>query len=342
MSPGGDGPATPDDAPDPALAEVHASANAPAVAPPSRPLFREQAMAAHRRGSNLGSPLQIVPAWIRWSSRVVVLAVAAAILFAALVRVGDFARGPAVIRMEGRTLLATHAAGSVVEIPVQPGQRVRQGAVLVRLDDAPQRAELERATHEYDLLLTRLLREPDDVSLRKQLASLAVTAELARAHLADRVLLAPEDGTVSDIRVRVGLQVQPGDAIVAIDSPDSRPIVVAMLPGHERPRLSRARGRMLLELDGFSRQRVPVVLRSIADEVVGPSEALRFLGKDEASAMPIRGPVVMVEAVIEELEFEADGTRYRFYDGMQGALEIEVDSQTLLESVLPELDGGRP
>lgn len=326
---------------EPALAEVQASANAPAALPVQRPLFREQAMAAHRRGSNLGSPLQIVPAWIRWSTRIVVLAIVAAIAFAALVRVGDFARGPAVIRMAGRNVIATHAAGSVVGIPVQPGMRVQAGAVLLRLDDAPQRAELARATHEYELLLGRLLREPDDESLRKQLASLSVTTELARAHVDDRTLRAPDEGTVSDIRVRVGQQVVPGDAIVAIDSPGSRPIVVAMLPGHERPRLSSARGRMLLELDGFARERVPVVLRSIADEVVGPNEALRFLGKDESSALEVRGPVVMVEAVIEDLEFEVDGTRYRFYDGMQGALEVEVDSQTLLESVLPELGGRR-
>jgi HlyD family secretion protein/Biotin-lipoyl like len=233
------------------------------------------------------------------------------------------------------------AAGSVVEIPVHPGQRVDRGDVLLRLDDAPQRAELERATREYELLLARLLRAPDDVNLRKQLASLDVAAQLARARLVDRVLVASEAGTVSDIRARVGQQVQPGDALVAVDRPDSRAVIVAMLPGHERPRLSATSGGVLLELDGFSRRLVPVTLRSIADEVVGPDEALRFLGKDQVGAVEVHGPVVVIEAVIEGAEFEADGNRYRFYEGMQGALEIEVGQQTLLESVLPEGLGGR-
>lgn len=330
--PGPQGPSN-----DPALAGVQGSGNAPAVAPPvqPRPLFREQAMEAHRRGNTLGSPLHVVPAWIRWSMRAVVSMVIAAVVFAAVAQVGDFARGPAVIRMEGRSVLAALAAGSVIEIPVQPGAHVAAGTVLVRLDDGPQQAELARAVDEYELLLARLLREPDDASLRKQLASLDVAAELARSRVAERTLRAPQDGTVSDIRVHVGQIVAPGDALVALDRPDSKPVVIAMLPGHERPRLTSAPSELQLELDGFPRIRIPVTLRSIADEVVGPNEALRFLGKDQAGALEIRGPVVMVEAVIEGHEFVADDGTYRFYDGMQGALEVEVDSRSLLESILP-------
>lgn len=340
MPEGVDEPAAVTDAPSEALVGVQGT-GAPALAPPVRPLFREQAMAAHRRGTSWGSPLHVVPAWIRWSTRTVGLLVISAVVFAALVRVGDFARGPAVIRMEGRTVLASLAAGSVIEIPVAPGQRVAAGTVLLRLDDGPQRAELARAEAEYELLLVRLLREPDDGALRKQLASLDVSAQHARTRVEERTLRAPEDGTVSDIRVRVGHTVQPGDALVALDRPDSRPVVVAMLPGHERPRLSTTPTELLLELDGFPRVRVPVTLRSIADEVVGPAEALRFLGKDQAGAFDVRGPVVMVEAVVDAAEFTADGDTYRLYDGMQGALEIEVDSRTLLESVLPGMGGRR-
>jgi biotin carboxyl carrier protein len=283
----------------------------------------------------------VVPGWIRWSSRAALLVVICGVVFASCVRIGDFARGPAVIRMDGRRILTARAAGSVADILVQPGQRFTRGAVLLRLDDAPQRAELVRATREYELLLARLLREPDDVTLRKQLASLDVAADLARARLDERVLVATEPGTVSDIRVRVGQQVQPGDALVAIDRPNARAVVVAMLPGHERPRLSATSGEMLLELDGFSRGRVRVSVNSIADDVVGPAEAQRFLGQEQAGALEIHGPVVMVEAVIDDLEFEADGSRYRFYEGMQGSLEIEVGALTILESVLPEELGGR-
>jgi membrane fusion protein (multidrug efflux system) len=301
-------------------------------------MFRDQAVHAYRRGAAMGSPLRIVPTWMVWSTRIIVLAVLVASAFAVLAKIGDYARGPAVIRVEGRQVIGSRSSGNVTAIEVQPGTRVEAGAVLLRLDDTTQQAELARVEREYDLLLARLLRDPRDMALRKQLASLDADKQLARARLDERTVIAETSGIVSDVRVRVGHHVNPGDALVAVDRIASAIVVVAMLPGHYRPRLGEDDTRLQLELEGFPKDRIDVTLRSMADEVVGPHEALRYLGKEQADAVELRGPVVVVEATVERSQFESDGELFRFYDGMQGSLEIEVDSDSIIESLLPAVD----
>src|SRR6186713_3712908 len=93
------------------LEGVHGASEA--VAPAPHPLFRAQAMAAHRRASTLGSPLRLMSAWTVWSVRVVVLLVVAAVVFAAFVRVADTTQAPAVIRVDGRHAVTARAAGTV-------------------------------------------------------------------------------------------------------------------------------------------------------------------------------------------------------------------------------------
>jgi membrane fusion protein (multidrug efflux system) len=306
---------------------------------PPAPLFRPQAVEAHRRGAALGSPLRVVPAWMVWSTRLVVLVVLAAVGFAAVARVADHARGSAVIRVEGRLVLDSHTAGSVTEVAVQPGDRVEAGAVLVRFDDTMQRAELDRVEREYELSLARLLRD-QRAGAHAELATLAGELALARTRLAERTVTATEAGLVSDVRVRAGHRVEPGDALVAIDRDSSRVVVVGMLPGHFRPRLAAADTRARLVLDGFSREPVDVTVRSVADEVVGPAEALRYLGREQAGALELGGPVVIVEATVDGDRTAFGDESFRFYDGMQGVLELRLDESSLLRSLVSDLGGG--
>jgi multidrug resistance efflux pump len=306
------------------------------------PVFRAQAVLAHRRGQGLGSPLRIVPAWMVWSTRLVVLVVLGAVAFAAVARVADHARGAAVIRVEGRLALDSRTAGSVVDVAVQPGDRVEAGAVLVRFDDTMQRAELERVEREYEQALARLLRDPRADASHGRLAELEADRELARARLAERTVVATEPGLVSDVRVRAGHRVEPGDTLLALDRDSARIVVVGMVPGHFRPRLARDGTRARLELDGFARESIDVVVRSVADEVVGPAEALRYLGREQTGALELAGPVVIVEATVDGERFAADGESFRFYDGMQGALELRLDEESLLRSLLPSFAGGAP
>jgi len=302
-----------------------------------RVIFRDAALEAHRRASRPGHPLHIVPTWTRWAVTVTMALVGAGLVFAATARVGEYAEGRAVVRREGRLVVTTSAPGTVQHIPVRLGQRVAAGEVLVRLDDASQQAELLRVEREYEQRLVELLRAPAEDPRRERLAALDGQLQLARARAAERSVVAPEPGVVSDVRVRPGQALAPGDAVVAVEQDAAQTVVVGLFPGHYRPLLGAADTRLTLALEGFPDSRQDVLVRSVADEVVGPAEAMRYLGRDREGALALDGPVVVVVTVLPSDTFMADGTEYRVYDGMQGTLEAKVRSATLLETLVPAL-----
>ncbi|MFY0533126.1 HlyD family efflux transporter periplasmic adaptor subunit [Nannocystis pusilla] len=161
--------------------------------------------------------------------------------------------------------------------------------------------------------------------------------QLAQARVRERQIVASQPGRVSDVRVRPGQPVAPGDAVVAVEQDSARTVVIGLFPGHYRPLLSAAGSRLTLELEGFPDSRHEVSVRSVADEVVGPAEAMRYLGRDRQGALELAGPVVVVETELPSDTFVADDTEYRVYDGMQGVLEARLRSETLLEVLIPAL-----
>lgn len=261
--------------------------------------------------------------------------VVAGLIFTATARLGEYAEGVAVVRREGRSVATSAVAGIVQSIAVQPGQWVEAGSVLVVLDDAGPRADLERVEREYEQHLVALLRRPNDDVLRERLAALDAQLHLARARLDERSVVASEAGLVSDVRVRAGQSVGPGDAVVCMERGETRTVVVGLFPGRYRPLLSAVDARPLLELDGFPERRYEVLIRSVADEVVGPAEAIRYLGHDREGALDLRGPMVVVEMLMPSDTIETGGATYRVYDGMQGTVELEIRSETLLETLVP-------
>ena len=302
-----------------------------------RAIFREEAVQAHRRGAGPGRPLHIVATWTRWAMGVTLLLVAASLVFAVTARIGEYAEGRAVVRREGRVAVTSDVSGTVQSIEVRTGQRVAAGQVLVQLDDAAPRAELSRVEQEYHQRLVELLRSPADDARRERLATLKAQLQLAQARVRERQIVASQPGRVSDVRVRPGQPVGPGDAVIAVEQDSARTVVIGLFPGHYRPLLSAAGSRLTLELEGFPDSRHEVAVRSVADEVVGPAEAMRYLGRDRQGALELAGPVVVVETELPADTFVADGTEYRVYDGMQGVLEARLRSETLLEVLIPAL-----
>jgi multidrug efflux pump subunit AcrA (membrane-fusion protein) len=309
---------------------------------PPRSIFREAALAAHRRGDRPGRPLHIVSLWTRLAVLVTFAVVIAGLIFAATARVGEYTRGVAVVRREGRTLVTASVTGTVQRIEAAPGRRVAAGEVLVRLDDAAERAELARAEQSYERRLVELLREPGDAAKRERLASADAALAVAAAKLRERAILAPHAGLVSDVRVRPGQAVSLGDAVISLELASAKTVVIGLFPGHTRPRLSAAQTRVFLELEGFPDSRQEVAVRLVADEVVGPAEAMRYLGRDRQGAVELVGPIVVVETELPSELFVDGDVEYRVFDGMQGVLEAELRSatllETLLETVMPSLD----
>ena len=112
--------------------------------------------------------------------------------------------------------------------------------------------------------------------------------------------------------------------------------MIAFLPGHYRPQLKPG-ARLKLELRGYPYAYQHLVIESIGDEIVGPEEVRRFLGKEIADTVPIAGPVVLVKARIRGRTFVASNKRFNFFDGMQGMAEVRVRTEPIIVSLIPGL-----
>ncbi len=300
-------------------------------------LFRTEAVDYHRRqNAAQGNPLTIGSGWQRWSFRLLVAMIVAALLYVTLGQVHEYAEGPAVVRVTGRTDLTALFTGTVTEVVAQPGQRVAAGQLLVRFHDTEQTAELARIDSQFELQLINRLRDPDDESARQALIQLRSQRKLAQVRLGERQVRAPHDGLVTDVRVRSGRHVDAGEMLATLVRDKASYYVVAILPGQYRPQL--APGMALrLELGGYERVYRKLAVASIGDEVVGPQEAKRFLGPEIADALSPTGPVVLLQATLPSATFAVAGRHYGYYDGMTGTARIRLRSESILITLVPGL-----
>lgn len=298
-------------------------------------LFREEALDHHTAGQlHEGDLLRLSPRWTRWTYRLLLAVLAAGILYLTFGRLDDYAAGPAVVRFAGLTEVTANAPGIIEEVAVRPGQRVAAGDLLVRFHRAEEIAERNRIEREFELRLIDRLRNPADPTAAQALGALRADRERAEARLGERVVRAPAPGLVSDVRVRPGRPVAPGQVLLSLAGGRARPRVAALLPGQDRPLLAPGL-RLRLELQGYAYSYQHLTVAAVGEEVVGPEEARRYLGPEIADAVPIEGPVVLVYADLPALTFEADGRTYRFHDGMWGRAEVKVRSERIFEALVP-------
>ncbi len=299
-------------------------------------LFRREAVEHHEKGDHEGSLLRLAPRWVRWAYPTVLITAAAAIAFLSVARIAEWAGGPAVIRAEGRVEVTAPAEGLVESIEVSPGQHVVAGQVLARLRAVSEGDELRRLDDEYERQLVKLLESPEDRVAREALTGLRAQRDLARARVEARVLRAPRAGLASDVRLRLGQRLAPGDVVIAITPEDARFVVVTALPGAYRPRL-RAGLPLRVQLDGLRADVGTLVIEHVG-EIVGPGEVARALGQELEGTMDVTGPLVLVRARLAETTFRSSGQALRFVDGMPGRAEARVGVRRAVSALLPDLN----
>ena len=197
-------------------------------------------------------------------------------------------------------------------------------------------AELQAASREFDNQLAKLLLSPGDAATREALVSLRTRRDLAQQRAEQRTLRAPHGGIVGDVRVHDAELVEPGVRVIDLQQSASSATLVALLPGRYRP-LLRAGDRLRFEVDGFQERAHELELTRVGDQIVGPAEAARFIGRDLADAFAIDGPVVLVQAKLPQTFFEADGQRYAFASGMFGTAEARVRDEPIAYAFIPGL-----
>ena len=321
----------------PLLARLLPGPEEAASAGAAQMLFREQALKIHQAGMRIeGDLLRADPRWMQHTYRLLLAVLVATLLFSVLGTVREYASGPAVVRLGGRTDLRATASGTVNEVLAARGEQIAAGQILIRLHGIQEAAELARIEREIELQLINRLRDPSDTAAERSLLSLRAERELARSRVAERELRAPAAGTVDDVRVRPGQPVSPGQVLVTLAGPGGERTVIVLLPGEYRPQLKPGM-EIRMELQGYRYAYQHMTVADVGGEVVGPAEARRYLGEEIADAATLGGPVVLVTARLPSLTFEAEGKTRRYHDGMWGRAEVRVRSEPILVALIPAL-----
>ncbi len=301
-----------------------------------RSLFRQEAVDFHRHGGAKGDVLQLTPGAFGWTHWLLCAAFAAAIGFAFIGEIDEYAAGPAVVYVDGLFEVTAPRPAVIVALEVDPGERVQAEQVLVRMHSSSEAAELESVERELADQLAKLLRDPGDRVAREAMVSLRSRRDLARANLERHTLRAPYAATVGDVRVRRGQLVEPGMPLLTLLGEDAGARLTALLPGRYRPLLARGKSLRFVA-DGFPRAIHELEIERVGDQVVGPGEALRYLGRDSADGVALDGSVVLVHARLPGRIFASEGATYRFHHGMQGRAETAVRHDSIAFTFLPGL-----
>ena len=307
---------------------IHAEADAS-----NAPRFRKEAIEAADVG-RWGDVVRVTPRWLSWGYWMLVVLFAGSIALLVLGRVATYSSGPAVVRSMARTTIVARTSGNVSTLFVAPGDRVRAGTPIARLDDVDQRAAVERIERDFETQLRNHMIDPGDQAADSALRSLRQALDQARTSLEERTIVAPADGVISDLRVRPGQHLEPGDIAASVVDGDAGLEVVALLPGEDRPQL--APGMTIrLELTGYRYAYQSIVIDSTSSDVIAPAEARRVLGAEVAEGMLLGGPVVIVRGRIPSSSFDADGRTFTYHDGMLGTAEVQIREERLVFALVP-------
>ncbi len=301
----------------------------------ARSLFRPEALESHRSRGSEGALMNLSPRWVRRAYPVACALVIAALAFAVWAKVPTYSTGPVVITVDGHDVTAP-AQGTVEQIAVNPGDRVLAGQALAHLYSVQEQAELGQTEQEYQNALTTFLLDSDD-GAKQALAAASAKRDRARAVVEARTVRAPEGGVVSDVRVRTGQNLMPGDRLLTIVPEGADPVVVALLPGQDRPRL-RVGMTLQVELRGFIKPRERVIITEVGSEVLGPDDARRTLGTQFADLVGNNGAWVLVKARLPRRTFAAQHHTYHFHNGLRGTGEVKVENKPFLVTLIPALE----
>ena len=302
-------------------------------------VFRAEAIEEQRRSE---SPSAILNVSERWGSWIVGGLAALLLAFAAFLIFGtatEYAEGPAVVHSRGRIPVVANEGGTVAAIQIAPQAEVLPGDVIGTLYDHAELAQVQRLEREYEDALVRLLRDPDDPAAGGGLAALRSASEQARADLEERQLIVPVRGVLTDVRVRPGALVTPGQTVATVGTAGPGFEIVAAVPGNFRPLLLSG-VPVVAELEQFPGSRFHLEAREVSPEVISVGEARALMGQllpttSEDAAL------ALVYAELPEVLVGSGGSEYPLYDGMRGSVRIPVREERFIVTLWPALGRNR-
>jgi multidrug efflux pump subunit AcrA (membrane-fusion protein) len=300
-------------------------------------VFRDEALVEHFRGSRkCGELLRISPRWTNWTYWLLVAVFVAGSTYLVFGRINEYATGAAVVRDDWRTPVTALTGGTITDINVQPGQRVKANQLLLRFSDVQERIALNQLRRALNVQQINRLKNPNDPVAQQQVATVRVELETAERRLKERAVSAPRAGIVRDMRIRPHQFVAPGDLLLTIGGDDDALSIIAVLPGYYRPLLKPGHP-LRVEVTGFRYAYQSLTISSVGYEIVGPAEVRRFLGQEIADSVTLQGSLVIVQARLPSRKFKAENHWHEYHDGMQGSVRARLRSERILFVLVPGL-----
>ncbi len=154
------------------------------------------------------------------------------------------------IRSEAIAVLRSETQGTIVEVPVRAGDRVRKGQAIVRVDPKPLDLAVQEAAARLEEARLKLLDNtvPDSIvtgkaitgerlrnaEIRAGLEAAKLGLEKAKLEREKADIVAPFDGVMDDVKVSVGERLSSGQEIGRVVDPDHLRIDASVLE-HDLP-----------------------------------------------------------------------------------------------------------
>lgn len=179
--------------------------------------------------------------------------------------------------------LASETAGRIVRIAFSPGQRVREGDLLVQIQDAPEQADRQRLRAQLRHAQTTLARArrlmTDKAGTQEQLDNAQAAHDMARGELqrieaviAQKAIRAPFSGTIGIRRVHEGQYLQAGDTIASLVDADTMHVNFA-LDERALPQLQQGQP-VEVRVDAWPERRFAATVRAM-DPLIGKSRTVQ-------------------------------------------------------------------
>jgi hypothetical protein len=94
---------------------------------------------------------------------------------------------------------------------------------------------------------------------------------------------------------------------------------------------------MRFTIPGYRGAYVDLVVDAMSDPMGAIDARDRYLGDRFKDSVPIAGQVVVVQGRLATPTFSSDGKTYQLHDGMIGVAEVELESRSVLETLVPGL-----
>jgi RND family efflux transporter MFP subunit len=135
---------------------------------------------------------------------------------AQLQRAPEIYESAGTVRAKQTAIISAKVMATILEIPVKPGDSVRAGDELAKLDDRDLRAEYERAKADYERFRNLLEKE---AATRAEFDAVESRYRVAEANLSHASIVAPFGGVVGQKSCDVGDLTSPGKALFIVEQP---------------------------------------------------------------------------------------------------------------------------